>query len=172
MRYFTLKELIRSETAERLGIANKPSADEFCALAMLGDKVLDPCREAYGQPIMVSSGYRSVELNKATPGASRTSQHCKGEAADLVSSLSRLDRVQNRIIGGILFSQNNFDQLIFESITTDLLPAWVHVSYSRTRCRHEVLVNDQGKKGWRLPTEKEKTFLANFALSWNGDALK
>lgn len=172
MKYFTLNELTRSDTAARLGIDNKPTADEYCALSMLATKVLDPCREAYGQPIMVSSGYRSVELNKAIKQASRTSQHCKGEAADLVASLIRLDRVQNRIIGGILFAQNNFDQLIFESITTDLLPAWVHVSYSRTRCRHEVLVNEQGKIGWRLPTEKEKTFLANFALSWNGDVLK
>ena len=73
-KYFSIAELTKSETAKRRKINNKPTKEVENCLNQLIDNILDPLRKAYGQPIIVSSGYRCPELNKAVGGA-RTSQH-------------------------------------------------------------------------------------------------
>lgn len=62
MKYFTLTELTRSTTAKRLGIDNSPSAAVRANLTALGENILDPLREAWGAPIIVTSGFRCQEL--------------------------------------------------------------------------------------------------------------
>jgi len=83
---FNLIEFIRSETAERqddLWNAQLSIPEEKISnLAYLATTVLQPIRDTFRYPIRVSSGYRSPELNKAV-GGSVTSQHCKGQAADI-----------------------------------------------------------------------------------------
>ena len=94
------------------------------------NKVLDPLREAYGKPIIVSSGFRNVELNKEVGGVP-TSQHQKGEAADLdVGSVE-----ENKKLFELIQKLNlPFDQLIDEKKMS-----WIHVSYSSSRQRKQVL---------------------------------
>ena len=65
MKYFSLREMTKSDTARRLGIDNKPSDSIKKNLTMFIEKVLDPIREDWGSPIIISSGYRCPELNKA-----------------------------------------------------------------------------------------------------------
>ena len=77
MKYFSLKELIKSTIAIARGILNVPNKNEEANLIALTDNVLDPLREAYGKPIIVTSGYRSEQLNRMIGGA-KTSQHVKG----------------------------------------------------------------------------------------------
>ena len=84
MKYFSIQELTKSATAVRKGIKNDPSIQVCKALTALIENVLDPLREAYGKPIIVTSGYRCEKLNKAVGGAA-SSQHVKGEAADIRS---------------------------------------------------------------------------------------
>ena len=79
---FSMEEFTRSETAEKLGIRNEPDNRAKLAIVNLCTKLLQPLREAYGKPIHINSGYRCPELNKAVGGVA-TSQHQKGEAADL-----------------------------------------------------------------------------------------
>ena len=79
---FKLTEFTKSSTAQRLGLDNTPSPNIVRALTNLCQQVLQPLRDWYGKPIIVSSGYRSAMLNKAVGGVSN-SQHMKGEAADL-----------------------------------------------------------------------------------------
>lgn len=81
-QFFTWGELTRSGEASRLGIANTPTADHYRRLGLLTARILDPLRVALGRPVSVTSGYRSVELNKAIGGAD-SSQHMVGEAVDL-----------------------------------------------------------------------------------------
>ena len=81
-RYFTLDEFVRSATAQTHGIANVPSAEAVRNLELLTKCVLDPLREAWGAPIIVNSGYRCPELNKAVGGA-KASYHMQGMAADI-----------------------------------------------------------------------------------------
>ena len=82
MKFFTLRELTKSDTAIRKGIKNVPSKSEENNLIALVENILDPLREAYGKPIIVTSGYRCEELNRLI-GGSKTSQHRSGQAVDI-----------------------------------------------------------------------------------------
>lgn len=119
MKYFTIAELCRSNTADRLGINNRCRQEHVVSLTALVDNVLDPLREWWGKPLIVSSGYRCPELNAAVKG-SKTSQHMSGQAADIDTG----DRQQNKLLFEYIRKNLPFDQLIDESNS-----AWVHVSY-------------------------------------------
>lgn len=82
MKYFSIEELTKSATAKKLGIDNTPSDDIKKNLTLFIEKVLDPIREDWGGPIIVSSGYRCPELN-AKVGGAKTSGHQYGYCADL-----------------------------------------------------------------------------------------
>ena len=82
MKYFKISELTYSATAQARFIENVPSAEAVRNLELLTKCVLDPLREAWGSPIIVNSGYRSEELNRAVGGA-QYSYHMKGMAADI-----------------------------------------------------------------------------------------
>ena len=82
MKYFSIDEMVRSATAKKLGIDNRPSQDILNNLVLFIEKVLDPIREDWGGSISVSSGYRCPELN-AKVGGAKTSGHLYGYCADL-----------------------------------------------------------------------------------------
>ena len=118
--YFTLSELLRSDTAAARSIDNAPSHDVIRRLNALMDECLDPVRELWGKPIGVNSGYRSPALNAAVGGAA-ASQHMKGEAADITTG-SVADNL--RLFERIAASAIPFDQLIDEN-----RGRWIHISY-------------------------------------------
>ena len=82
MKYFTHSELTHSDTAVSLGIDNTATPSVVKNLERLVSRVLDPLREAWGSPIIVTSGYRCEELN-ARVGGVKTSYHLRGMAADI-----------------------------------------------------------------------------------------
>lgn len=81
-KYFDLEELLRSETALNHGIENLPSWEEVENLRELATNLLDVIRHEWGQPIVVTSGYRSAELN-AKVGGVPNSSHMVGKAVDV-----------------------------------------------------------------------------------------
>ena len=109
-KYFTIDELCRSNTADKMGIRNVPSADIKERLEVLINELLDPVREAWGKPIKVNSGYRCPKLNKAVGGVAN-SQHMKGEAADLNAG----SKWENEALFELIRKNYEFDQLIDES---------------------------------------------------------
>ena len=119
MKFFTIAELCKSKTADRLGIDNRCTQLEVMNLTALVDNVLDPLRTWYGKPIIVNSGFRCPALNSAVKGAA-TSQHMTGRAADIDAG----DRQHNKLLFDYIQKNLPFDQLIDESNF-----AWVHVSY-------------------------------------------
>lgn len=132
MKYFTLKEMTKSDTAIRRRISNIPNEQEKQNIYQLVEKILDPLREAYGKPIVVSSGFRCEKLNTAV-GGSKTSQHKTGQAADIRSLEDT--REENKKLFDLIKKLNlPFDQLINEYDYD-----WVHVSYS-DRNRKQILV--------------------------------
>lgn len=129
MKYFKLAELIRSDTAKRLKINNVPTDGETIRnLEALGNDILDPIREMWGAPIYINSGFRSKKLNKAVGGAA-TSQHVKGEAADIDTRQGQ--QANAKLFAMIQRSGLDFDQLINEDSDRDGNPNWVHISYKR-----------------------------------------
>ena len=130
-KYFTLDELIHSDTADRLGIINSPTPEAISNLNDLVTNVLDKLRDGWGRPIIVTSGYRCKELNAAVGGA-HNSQHLKGQAADIVSD----DFDEFRRFVRRWCKDNEFDQCIFERGGGR---EWIHISYVEGRNRRQVL---------------------------------
>jgi hypothetical protein len=120
----TLAEIIRSESAKRNGLTNKPTPRHTENLKILATKVFQPIRDFFNRPVHVSSGYRSAELNKLVNG-STTSQHSTGEALDIDMDGTE---VTNKEVFDYIKDNLEFDQLIWEFGTNDN-PDWVHVSY-------------------------------------------
>lgn len=130
-KYFTLEELVSSPTAKRFGIDNTPSESIKYALLELVKNVLDPLREEWGAPIIVTSGYRCVQLN-AKVGGARSSQHVYGQAADIRTLSDRPS--DNKKLRDLLIELNlPYDQLIDEYGCD-----WIHVSH-RSHNRGQLL---------------------------------
>lgn len=133
---FTLEELSNSTTAKRLGIDNIPNNEQVNNLRLLCEKVLQPIREKYGKPIIVSSGFRCEKLNKAI-GGSKTSEHRYGMAADFHSLSDTLS--DNKALWNLIMTMNlNFGQLIYE-YGSDAGPDWIHISYNDKNNRKQIL---------------------------------
>lgn len=111
---FTLAELTKTST----GIPNNPSDVEIERLKILCEKVLQPLRDEFNAPIIVNSGYRSQQVNKAVGGVP-TSQHLKGEAADITAG----SRERNKRLFEIIKTME-FDQVISYDYR------FIHVSYT------------------------------------------
>lgn len=79
---FELEEFTKSDTAIRIEIANDPTPEAVRAIEHLVTNLLQPLRGQYGKRMVINSGYRCPTLNKAVGGV-QTSQHTKGEAADV-----------------------------------------------------------------------------------------
>ena len=116
MKYFTFQEFEDSDKARELGIDNKLPELVEAHVVELVDKLLDPLRDAWGAPLVVSSGYRCPELNKAVKG-SKTSAHLAGWAADLVPESGDGRGVQelvNFTVEWLTATSLPFDQMIDE----------------------------------------------------------
>lgn len=121
MKYFTLKELCNSGVARVRRIDNTPNAEQVENLTALVENVLDPLRERFGHPIIVSSGFRSKDLNAAVGGA-KNSQHMTGEATDIYAGTKE----GNRELFNLIVKYLPYDQVINERDFS-----WIHVSYKK-----------------------------------------
>ena len=138
----TLAEVTRSETAKRKGISNMPTPQHIENFKLLAERVFQPIREHFGKPIIISSGYRSKELNTAIGGA-LSSQHCQGEAIDI--DMDGTD-ITNAQVFNYIKDNLEFDQLIWE-FGTDTNPDWVHVSYESTGTQRKQILRAVKKGG-------------------------
>ena len=132
---FSLNELTKSQTAERKGIDNTPSAEHQDNLKSLCEMILQPIRDHFGQVVSVSSGYRSPELCVAI-GSSTKSQHARGESADF-----EIFGVSNKELADYINENLDYDQLILEYWKGDNEPnsGWVHCSYTDGNNRKQYL---------------------------------
>ena len=124
--HISLTEATKSNTAERLGIDNFPNSYILSKMQETATQLFEPLRIFVGEPIYISSFYRSPELNKVIGGSSR-SQHCKGEAIDIDDVYS--NRYTNADYFNYIKENLPFDQLIWE-FGDDESPSWVHMSYT------------------------------------------
>ncbi len=151
----TLFEMTRSETAKRKGVSNEPTPQHIENMKVLAEKIFEPIRRHFNSPIYISSGYRSAALNKIIPGASKTSQHSKGEAMDIDMDNSG-SKITNKEIFNWIKDNLAFDQLIAEFKQGNDL-GWVHVSYNTNGTqRGQILIASKGTFGTKYsPYTKE-----------------
>jgi hypothetical protein len=133
-KHISYKEGVYSTTATRRGIDNNPNDEQLANMELIAEKVFEPLREWVDGPIKVNSFFRSVDLNKAIGGSSK-SQHCHGQAIDIDDTFGV---VANSDMYNYIKNNLDFDQMIWE-FGDDDNPNWVHVSYvseedNRRRC--------------------------------------
>ena len=131
---FSLHELSKSETALRMGFDNTPDDEATENLRLLCEKVLQPVRDHYGKGVKVNSAYRSPESNAAV-GGSKTSDHCKGMAADI-----EIPGVANADLAQWIMDNLDYTQLILEFYTPGIPDSgWVHVSFDPSNLKKQEL---------------------------------
>jgi hypothetical protein len=131
---FSLEELTKSEAALRKGLDNTPDEEVIQNLQVLCENVLQPLRDAYKRGIKVNSAYRSPDVNAAVGGV-RTSDHCKGQAADI-----EIPGVPNAEVAQYLADNFDFTQVILEFYTPGIPDSgWVHVSYVADNLKKQTL---------------------------------
>ena len=131
---FSLNELTKSQTAERKGIDNTPSAEHQENLKRLCESILQRIRDHFGEVVSVSSGYRSPELCVAI-GSSTKSQHARGEAADF-----EIFGVSNKELADWINENLTYDQLILEYWKeSDPNSGWIHCSFTLNGNRKQYL---------------------------------
>ena len=136
--HLDLAEVTRSEQAKRLGIENMPSPEHIENFKKLADHVFEPVRTHFRVPILISSGYRCAELNAATPGSSKTSDHSFGRAIDIDMDGSS-NGVSNNDVFHYIKDNLKFKQLIAEYPENGKL-GWCHVSYDENNLKNEILI--------------------------------
>jgi zinc D-Ala-D-Ala carboxypeptidase len=135
--HFMLSEFIVSQTAARQGIDNTPSQMVVDNLRRLCADILEPIRERFACPVVISSGFRCPALNAAVGGVPG-SQHVIGQAADiLVPGYGDPLRVAQFIKESTLL----YDQCIYE------YDSWTHVSWSPTPRRMDLTIDANGTRG-------------------------
>lgn len=125
---FTYEELIQSATARRLKIDNTPNKEQKSKLKLLAETILQPIRDKYGKPLIVTSGFRCEKLNKAI-GGSKTSQHCKGEAADIRSVSDSV--ADNKALFELILKMIHNNEIEVGQLIDEYGYNWVHVSLPR-----------------------------------------
>ena len=127
---FTLEELIFSQVADNHGINNVPNKEAKAALKRLAVEILQPIRDAWGQPIKVTSGYRCPRVNELVGGV-KNSQHVLGQAAD-IQAVNHADNGKLHALIKKMVQQGKIKtgQVIWE-YGTKKVPNWVHVSLPR-----------------------------------------
>ncbi len=140
--YVTIAALVRSDTARRLAIPNRPPLRSLRNLLRLA-RGLDRVRRLLGNPLEISSGYRSPALNREVGGSPR-SRHQAGLAADFVC---KPYGTPYRICARVVRARLPFDQLIYE-YGDQADGGWVHISFGR-RARRQTLTIRSAGRGYR-----------------------
>jgi zinc D-Ala-D-Ala carboxypeptidase len=130
--HLELAELVRSESAKRLGVSNMPTEEHLANLKKLAEKVFEPIRNNFRCPIYISSAYRSHSLNNAIGGV-KNSHHLKGMAIDI-----DMDGTDNGVTNKDIFEyiKNN---ITFTQLINEFDYSWVHVSYDENNLKKEIL---------------------------------
>jgi zinc D-Ala-D-Ala carboxypeptidase len=139
---FSLAEMIKSDTALRLDMENEPDDDHISNMQALAENVLQKVRDHYGKGVKVNSGFRHPDVN-AKVGGSKTSDHCKGMAADI-----EIPGVANADLAEWIVENCEFRQVILEFYTPGIPDSgWVHVSYNPDDNKKQVLtaMKENGK---------------------------
>lgn len=141
--HFCLQEFTESPTAREHGIVNEASSEAVENLKRLCQGTLEPLREALQLPVVITSGFRTKDLNDLLAHSSSTSQHMQGQAADFYVGKGSREELIKAFREILTNPKIDFDQLI-------LYPSFIHVSYvSKEKNRRGILIGRRdGKLGF------------------------
>ena len=143
MKYFTIKEMEHSAIAEAKGITNKIPPKFIKNYVELIDKVLDPIRAQYTNPIYVNSGYRCKELNEAVGGV-KTSQHTCINNSAAVDITTNKGREANKVLFYLIKDMIERKQIVVDQLINENNYSWIHIGLkiddkNRNQIIHSIL---------------------------------
>ncbi len=139
--HFSLSEFTKSATARSHDIKNEPAPEHVENLRALCVHTLEPLREALGLPIIITSGYRTKQLNHLLVNHSVKSQHMNGQAADFYVAEPKDLNLEPRTMNPAKPTRRELLIKAFRQIITDdaiafdqciIYPSFIHVSYVRS----------------------------------------
>lgn len=128
---FSLEEMSRSSIAKNKGIDNTPEAAIIDNLKRLCEELLQPIRNKFGKVIKITSGYRGKELNNLV-GGSASSQHLKGEAADIISC-------NNKQLWSVICEMIHKGEIKVGQLIDEKNLRWIHISLPDSGHSNEIL---------------------------------
>lgn len=134
--HFTYYEMVNSTTAKSRGIDNTPNKNELANITRLCKEVLEPIRQAFGDSLIVSSGFRCAKLNAAV-GGSKTSQHMVGQAADIHTKSDK--PADNKKLFDLIAKMVKEGKIVVGQLIDEYSYNWVHVSLPTTTKKNQIL---------------------------------
>lgn len=143
-KHFSWAELTRTGSTELQQINREEAEKCRAALTALATTILEPIRAKFG-PIKINSAFRGPSVN-AKVGGSKTSQHLRGEAADIVAPSVTVEELHRWIVTE---SGLPYGQCILEKTAPARPYSWVHVSLGEpwrkdTLCRQALVYDGAG----------------------------
>ncbi len=132
-KHITYTEATRTDTH----LPNIPNDEQLRKMKLTAEKVFEPVREYFNKPIMVTSFFRTKEVNKKIGGA-KNSQHMLGEAIDMDAQV--LGGLGNDDIFFYIYKYLEYDQVIVEDLGDFGEIGWIHVSFKEKDNRNQSLV--------------------------------
>ena len=134
--HFKYKECIASPSAMKLGIKNIPSEADWQRIELTAREVIQPIRNQFG-PIKINSWFRSPQLNSSKLiGGSPTSNHCIGEAVDLVPVVNTVTKLE--VLEWIV------KNLTYYELIAEYFPqGWIHIAFRRGSDRRLLKLKDR-----------------------------
>lgn len=145
--HFTLKELLVTKHKDLMPFQETEVQPYISNLYVLCNTILEPIRTYYNAPVTITSGFRGKALNIRV-GGSKTSQHCFGEAADILVKGKTVDEVFEDIRKGKI--NICYRQLIKEKIDGVF---WNHIAMVK------IPFNEKDKYMQKLTTKDGKKFV-------------
>lgn len=131
--HFTLNEFLRSDTASRYKIDNTPNKEQLENIEFVA-RQLEIIRSYYNKPMIITSGFRTKELNTLLKG-SKTSQHMQGLAVDI--NLKTKD--ENKIFFNLVNKLIKENQIKVYQLIDEYNYKWVHIGFSQTNPKGQIL---------------------------------
>ena len=131
--HFTLNEFLRSDTASRYKIDNTPNKEQLENIEFVAEQ-LEIIRSYYKKPMIISSGFRTKELNTLLKG-SKTSQHMQGLAVDI----NLKSKEENKIFFNLVNKLIKENQIKVYQLIDEYNYKWVHIGFSKTNPKGQVL---------------------------------
>lgn len=131
---FTYEELYKSSTATKYNIDNTPTKKAKEYLYALTEKVLQPIRDEWGAPIIISSGYRSLALNSVVKGVCN-SDHIYGCAVDIRTKENTPKK--NKELFTLILSMAKLGKIKCRQIIDEYGYSWIHISINNEYNKHK-----------------------------------
>lgn len=148
----------------KTGLPNTPTKEQYAAMKKVATEYFDPLRKRVGQPLYITSMFRSKAVNTAVRGAKNSDHQVLKDSKGFYTVAIDIDqdgrktRIGNRALFFEIMHGADFYKAIWEFGNTSS-PNWVHVSVSTDPAKNKL------RRVYRAVTQGNRTVYLNFTTS-------